>query len=121
MYKSIPEVKAIVRNWANNSVPIKLVLIDPVSAFTLNLRAEAWPLPDSESLAIRLGVEGISELILSLDGARFDLEDSTEAPSDLRAEAMGRTVRCLTCVLGTGMTAYFYELWAAPKSSDVPQ
>ncbi len=117
MNKSLSRSEAmdLINNWARESLPVKVVLFAGRPAMTLSLRGEAWPLEVGAVRvmdSVRVGVEGIAEFLISLSGGVFDLEDTTEAPEDLRKEAAGRTVRCLTCTLPSGITIYLYELWA---------
>jgi hypothetical protein len=103
----------LINNWIRDALPIKLVLFGRSPATTLVLRGEAWPLEEPR-VALRLGDEGVFEFFLSLREATFELEDSADAPEDLRKEAMGRHLRCLTCkLLETDTIIYLYELWAA--------
>jgi hypothetical protein len=109
---SLPEVMDLIKSWERDSLPIKVFLSKEKPAIALLVRAAVWPL---EEAGIRVGVEGVTELFISLEGGVFDLEDAAEAPEHLREEVASRTVRCLTCALPSDITVYLYELWAAEE------
>src|SRR5260370_6881016 len=102
MNKSLSRSDAIdlINNWVSASLPIKVVLLSKRPTITLLLRGEAWPVAIGDRRAedcFRVGVEGLGECIVSLADAVFELEDSVDAPQDLREEAAARTVPSLTC------------------------
>jgi hypothetical protein len=104
---SLSEARDIINNWKKVPLPVKVSFRGCGVGLLLRGRVLGF-----ERDLVAVGVEGTVNFFIPLASDDFDLEDTAEAPEDLRAEAMSRTVRILTYTLPSGAEVYFYELWA---------